>query len=237
MKAFAVIMVGLLISPMLGGADGEPKSPPFSLVAEQEPTSRAERYLLELALDAKRARSLGYVCLGAGAAMVAGGIVVLAGVEDSDGFEGFFEALGGIALLGGGATAMVGGVGVLLIANGPERRYEVVKSLSDSVERERASRDALASLARSGKAKRYVFGGILSALAAYTLARSLARSSEAQSVLIPGALAAFQFLHKSREERAYRNFLADEDMPRERIDVGFGPGPHGGLRLVLTASF
>ena len=128
---------------------------------------------------------------------------------------------------------MVGGVGVLLIANGPERRYEVVKSLSDSVERERASRDALASLARSGKTKRYVSGGILSALAAYTLARS----SEAQSVLIPGALAAFQFLRKSREERAYRRFLADEDMPRERIDVGFGPGPHGGLRVVLTASF
>ncbi|MGZ5453588.1 MAG: hypothetical protein ACXW2R_05205 [Candidatus Aminicenantales bacterium] len=233
MKAFAVIMVGLLISPMLGGADGEPKSPPFSLVAEQEPTSRAERYLLELALDAKRARSLGYVCLGAGAAMLAGGIVVIAGVDDSDGFEGFFEALGGIALLGGGATAMVGGVGVLLIANGPERRYAVVRSLSDSVERERASRDALTSLARSGKAKRYVSGGILSALAAYTLASS----SEAQSVLVLGALAAFQFLRKSREERAYKSFLADEDMPRESIDVGFGPGPHGGLRLVLTASF
>ncbi len=233
MKPFAILMVGLLMSPMLRAGDRTPGSVPFSLAVEQEPTSRAERYLLELALDAKRARSLGYVYLGAGAAMVAGGIVVIAGVEDSDGFEGFFKALGGIVLLGAGATAMVGGVGALLIASGPERRYEVVKSLSDSVERERASRDALVSLARSGKTKRYVSGGILTALAVY----SLATASEAQSVLIPGALAAFQFLRKSREERAYARFLADEGYSAERVDVGFGPGPHGGLRLVLTASF
>ncbi|MGE5742085.1 MAG: hypothetical protein ACM32H_08575, partial [Candidatus Aminicenantes bacterium RBG_16_66_30] len=165
--------------------------------------------------------------------MTAGGIAVLAGVEDSDGFEGFFKVLGGIVLAGGGAALMVGGIGTLLIASGPERRYAVVKSLSDPLKRERASRAALASLARSGKTKRYVSAGILSAFAVY----ALVSTSEAQTALIPGALAAYQFLRKSREERAYARFLADEDVSPQRIDVGFGFGPRGGLRLVLIASF
>ncbi len=233
MKAFAVITVALLLLPMLRAADRPPKSLPFSLSIAQEPTSRAERYLHDLALSAKRARTFGYVFLGAGAVMVAGGIAVMAGIEDSDGFEGFFKALGGIVLVGGGAALMVGGAGTLIIASGPERRYTVVKSLSDPVERERASREALVSLARSGKTKRYVSAGVLSALAVY----ELATSSDAQSALFPGALAALQFLLKSREEKAYARFLADEGVPPGRIDVGFGPGPHGGLRMVLTASF
>jgi hypothetical protein len=234
MKVLAVILMAVLSAQALMAGVGMSKAPAFSLAVEQEPTSRAERYLLELAVAAKRARSFGYVYMAAGAAMVIiGGVVLAAGVDDPDGIKGFFEAMGAVVLIGGGAAAMVGGVGALLIASGPERRYEVVKSLSDALERERASRDALVSLARSAKTKRYVAGGILSALAAY----SLFTSSDAQSALIPGALAAFQFLRKSREEKAWARFLADEGIPPEKIEVGFGPGPHGGLRMILTASF
>lgn len=233
MKALAAILAGLLSVQALVAGERTPKATSFSLAVQQEPTSRAERYLLDLAVAAKRARSFGYVYLGAGAVMVAGGIVILAGVEDSDGFEGFFRTLGAIFLIGGGGTAIVAGVGTLLIASGPEGRYEAVKRISDNLERERASREALVSLARSGKTKRFVSAGILSALAVYTLLSS----SEASSALVPGALAAFQFLRKSREERAYARFLADEGIAPERIDVRFGPGPRGGFRIVLTAAF
>jgi hypothetical protein len=236
MKVLALILAGLLAAPALTAGDGGPpaaRSTTFSLVARQAPETAAERYLFDLAESSRRARKLGYVGLVLGAALTAGGIAFLAGIDDSDGIEGFFEALAGMSLVAAGAVGVIGGMFTLAVASGPERRYEFVRGLSDPGERERASREALSSLSRSGKTKRLIVAGLFSALAVI----SAARGDEAQAALIPGGLAIYQFLRKSREERAYAAFLATEGVPAERISVGFGPGRHGGLRLVLAASF
>jgi di/tricarboxylate transporter len=127
----------------------------------------------------------------------------------------------------------LGGVGTLIFASGPERKHAVIKSLPDPLHREQASREALHLLARSGKTKRFIAAGLFSAVAVY----ALTASSDADGALVPGALAVYQLLSKSREENAYARFLAGGGTPPEGVNLGFGPGPRGGFRLVLTASF
>ncbi|RPJ02994.1 MAG: hypothetical protein EHM31_02105 [Candidatus Aminicenantes bacterium] len=233
MKALALIVLGALASQMLVAEEGAARPAAFLQTAEQGPTSRAERYLFDLALASKRARSKGYVLMGAGAAMSAGGLIIMGGVEDEDGVGGFFEYLGGITLVAGGLACVAGGVGAVAIASGPEKRYAVIRSISDPAEKELASREALTDLSRSGKTKRYIMSGVFSALAV----GALVTTSDPQSALIPGTLMAVTLLTKSREERTYARFLAQEGIRTDEVNVGLGLGPRGGFRLVLTASF
>jgi len=200
---------------------------------EQKPMSVPERYLLELALESRNARRWGYVYLGVGGAMVAGGFALAAGGEDSDFSDDLFRAIVAVGLWSGGGACILGGVGTLIFASGPERKYAVVKSLPDPLHREQASREALHSLALSGRSKRFIAAGLFSAMAVY----AMTGSSNPDGALLPGALAVYQLLRKSREENAYARFLAGGGAPSEGINLGFGPGPRGGFRLVLTASF
>jgi len=233
MKALALIVMGILASQMLVAGEGTDRTAAMSQTVEQGTTSAAERYLFDLALASKKARSMGYVLLITGTVAAAGGVAVLTSVDDDEDLDGFFEALGGFALLSSGVAMMGGGLGAALIASGPERRYAVVKSIPDPLERERASREALADLARSGRTKRYVLGGLMAAAAVY----SLVSTSDPQSALVPGGFAVFQLLTRSREERTYARFLAQDGPPPGSLNLGFGLGPRGGFRLALTASF
>jgi len=233
MKALALLTIAVLASSALWAGDPASEARTFSLAAVQEPTSVAERYLFELALASKKGRRLGYVLVVGGAALVAGGFALAGSADDGDDLEVFFDALGAAVLWASGAVAIIGGTATLIIASGPERRYAVVKSLPDPLHREQASREALHDLARSGKVKRLIIGGAFSALAVY----SLAAGDESQAALVPGALAAFQFLIKSREERTYARYLAAGGLPPDRINVGVGPGPRGGFRVAVVASF
>ncbi len=233
MKAIAVVVMGVLLLSTLTA--GERSSGPAAMpqTVEQGPTSLAERYLFDLALASKSARSKGYVLMAAGAAMTVGGLIIVGGVEDEGGMDDFFKGFGGVMLVAGGLVCVAGGIGTLAIASGPERRYAVIRSISEPAERERASRKALADLARSGKTKRYVTSGVLSAWAVSTLVSA----SDPLAALIPGSFMAVTLLTKSREERTYARFLAEEGEGNEVIHLGLGLGPRGGFRLVLTASF
>jgi len=233
MKAIAVVIMGVLVSSTLTAGERSSRPAEMPQTVEQGQTSIAERYLFDLAQASKRARSKGYILMAAGAALTVGGLIIMGGVEDEGGMGEFFEYLGGITLVAGGLACVAAGGGALAIASGPERRYAVIRSISDPAEKERASREALTALSRSGKTKRYIMSGVLSALAVY----SLVATSDPQSALIPGALVAVTLLTKSREERTYARFLAEEGERNEVIHLGLGLGPRGGFRLVLTASF
>lgn len=200
---------------------------------EPKPVSLAERYLFELALESKQARKRrGYVYLGTGAVLMAGGLVMIAGDNKDTWGDVFLVGLGAMTLTVAGG-AILGGIGTLNVASGPERKYKVVNSLPDALHREQASREALFSLARSRRTRRYISAGIFSALAVH----GLIGTSDPESALFPGAFAVYKFLRKSREEKIYARFLEAGGIPPERINVSFGPGPRGGLRMVLTASF
>lgn len=236
MKAIFIVLICALAAPLLMGGEADcpaKVSPGFSLAPAQEPTPKAEWYLRDLAESSRHARTGGTISLGIGAALTAAGVIMIAGVKDSEDFGDFFTALGGVLCLGMGGTFMIGGAGTLIVASGPVRRYKAVMAIADPIERERAGRLALSSLARSGKTKRYAVSGILSALAIVTVTTS----ANPEVALVPAGLAVYQFFRKSREERAYAAFLAGGDVIPESIDIGFGPGPRGGFRVALTASF
>jgi hypothetical protein len=78
MKALAIIIMGSLVGPMLAAGERPSVAPVFSLNQEREPPSRAERYLSDLADASRRARRLGYVFVGLGAAAVVGNLVLSA---------------------------------------------------------------------------------------------------------------------------------------------------------------
>ena len=240
MKVLTVIIMGLLVSPALTAGGSGTVAVEFSLARKQEtgvepkPMSLAERYLFELALESKQARKWGYVYLGAGAALMAGGVAMVAEAREKDWWgEALMVSWGGVALTAAGGGAILGGINTLIVASGPERKYKVVNSLPDALHREQASREALFSLARSGRAKRHLTAGIFSGWAVL----ALIGTSEPEPALFPGAFAVYQFLRKSRAEKIYARFLEAGGVPPERINVSFGPGPRGGFRMVLTASF
>lgn len=216
------------------------------IISVEPSASLAESYLRRLAerskKDRKTWRTLGLI----GGGLVLGlGAVALASAEEAGGWEGLGLGLVGIMLIPSGVALVGVGIYSLAIPSRAERELDGVMSIKEFAQRERASQEALSSLAVKGKRDRILSGVSLSALSAYFLVGQLKGSRRESydedsnvylSALFSALLAAKNFLWKSRAERAYQNYLKAKEQQKE-LAVRIGIMPHGGIKIGLALSY
>jgi hypothetical protein len=196
--------------------------------------SLAEGYLKRLAERKKKSRKNwgavglwgGGICLGLGAA-------VWAAAEKKGGWESWGTGLAGAMLVATGAVGVVVGALSLAIPSGAERELEDVLRISDLAQRERASHEALSSLAARGKKSRIISCIVLAGFSAYFLS-SKERNYEPAGFW--GALAVSSLIRKTPEERAFQNYQKDREQ-QKKLGFHLGIGPHGGVKVGLSLSY
>lgn len=206
-------------------------------IGEGTSPSLAEIYLRRLAVQSEeRRKKKGYLSLAGGGILTFIGILLY--TKEPEGWLDFSQGFGAFFLICGGLAA---GTGILYasIPSGAEREFKKLQNISDSEQRERMCGDALSSLAAKARRGRIVMGILSSALGAYILARSL-REEEPGSSWTPaallGALALRDFLRKSPSEKAYRDYL-EENQRQKKLSFGIGLGRRGGMRMGLSLSY
>jgi hypothetical protein len=169
----------------------------------------------------------GGICLGIGAA-------VISSADEKDGWwEGFGAALGGALLMAAGTVGVVYGAVSLAIPSPAERKLKKAIRISDPAQRERASHEALSSLATSAKIWRIV----TSAYIAVSAVSSLVESKESSYFPATAAgLAAYLLLTKTRAERTYQNYLKEKEYGKE-LALRIGIMPYSGVKIDLAFSF
>jgi len=183
-----------------------------SMNSEEKSESLAEGYLKRLAERSKKSRKIG----GTAAIVVGGGLIVF----------GYLSIITG-------AGFVVGGSLVLAIPSGAERKLKDVLSISDPGHRERASHEALSSLAARGRRARIlsaVLGAGISGLALFSDEGNALAAAEF------GALAVYNLMRKSRAERAFQNYLM-EKKSRNKLEFSLGVMPYGGVKIGFVYSF
>jgi len=205
-----------------------------SISSEEKSESLAEGYLKRLAQRSKRSRKTGgTVCLIGGGACLALGVALLSSADEEDWWEGFWSGFFGAAAIASGVILAGAGALVLAIPSGAEREFADVLQISDLAQRERASHEALSSLAARGRRKR-IFGGIICAGIS-----ALALFSDEGSFLIAaeyGAFAIYNFMRKSRAERAFQSYLKEKEF-QDRLEFRLGIMPQGGVKVGFVYSF
>lgn len=195
--------------------------------------SLAEGYLKRLAERKKKGRMTGGkvgligggICLGLGAAAISS-------AEKEGGWGAIGTGLVGYLLVFTGTAGVVGGALSLAIPSGAERELEDVLRISDLAQRERASHEALSSLAARGRKRRILSCILLAGFSAYSL--SLERGFN--SSVFYGALAVASLISKTPEERVFQNYQKDREQQKElgfHLDIG----PHGGVMVCLSLSY
>ncbi|MBN1932527.1 MAG: hypothetical protein JW786_13070 [Desulfobacterales bacterium] len=237
MKIIAFVLSVFLVFQALPAVDGVEKLEATSgredLSSEAVPFSLAEKYLQELAQEIYRGRRRwGAVYLGLGAVSVIGGLSMTSSAKESNDFGAIFEHGAGLGLILVGAGIGIAGTVTMATPSGAERKYEFVKSLSEPEERERASREALAGLAKSKRTKRLIWGSVSSALAIV----SVVDNGDYSGTVIFGGFALYQFLRRSKEEKVYQEFLGASVKEKE-LNFTIGPIPRGGFAASLSISF
>jgi len=222
------------------------------LRSEEESESLAFGYLKRFAERNKKRRKTGwYKGLIGGGISLALGAAVISSVKEEDSFQkGFFKYFTGIGLVGGGVGTVVGGILVSVIPSRAERKLKDVLSISDRAQRERASHEALSSLAARGRRSR-ILGGIFSAALSVgsvaIVVYAHAEESEKKLPLIEyfyagaaagAALAVFAFVVKSPGERTFEDYLKERKREqRKELGLRLGITPYGGLKIGFVYSF
>jgi len=202
---------------------------------EEESESLAEGYLRRFAGRNKKSRkTAGTVALVGGPVLFVIGYALLSSAEEEeDWFEGIGKVFGGAMLMASGVVCVVGGSLALAVPSRAEREFDDVLSISDSGHRERASREALSSLAARGR-KRRIFGGIICAgFSAYFLA---ARESSFLLAAEYGGLAVYNLMRKSRAERVFQSYLKEKEF-QNKLEFRVGIMPYGGVKIGFVYSF
>ncbi len=200
--------------------------------SEEKTESLAEGYLKRLAQRSKKGRKTwGTIWLIGGGAYLGLGVALLSSEDEGDWID-LSDLVGAMAIASG---AVMAGVGIYkwAIPSGAERELEDVLSISDPEHRERASHEALSSLAARGRRKRIFWGFIWTGFSA------LALFSEGGSPLIAaeyGALAAYNLILKSRAERMFQSYLKEKEF-QNRLEFRLGILPYGGAKIELAYSF
>jgi hypothetical protein len=200
--------------------------------------SLAEGYLRRLAERKKKSRrTRGTVGLIGGGICLALGAATLSSVEEEAGWEGFWVNFGkgaaGSLLVATGVVGVIGGALSLVIPSGAERELGDVLRISDVGQRERASHDALSSLAARGKTSRILTSIAFAGFSAYSLFR---KESNYDSAGIFGAFAVYSLIRKTPEERVFQNYEKErEQQKRLRLRLGFSP--KGGAYVCLSLSY
>ena len=143
--------------------------------------------------------------------MVGLGAAAMASADEYGGWESFGEGLAGAMLMATGVAGVLGGALSLAFPSGAEREYEDVLRISDRIQRERISHEALSSLASRGK-KRRIFAGIL--VAGFSAYLVLSKEKDYLSAGTYGLFAVYEFSRKSAAERAYQNYLKERERRR-----------------------
>jgi len=202
--------------------------------SEEESESLAEGYLKRLARRSNESRKIwGTIWLVGGGAFMASGVVALSSANDEDWWGGFWTGLYGTMALTSGAIMAGVGISKLAIKSGAERELEDVLSISDPGHRERASHEALSSLAARGRRGRILWGILWSVFSVYAL------SGEEGGSLIAayyGGFALYNFMRKSRAERAFQSYLKEKEL-RNRLKFRLGIMPNGGVKVGFVYSF
>ncbi|NIO47816.1 MAG: hypothetical protein GTN73_00025 [Candidatus Aminicenantes bacterium] len=205
-----------------------------NISSEEKSESLAEGYMKRFAQRSKKSRKTGgYAALIGGGVSFALGVALLSSADEEDWWEGFWSAFIGVSAIATGVVLTAAGALTLAIPSAAERRYEDILSISDPGQRERASHEALSSLAARGRRGR-IFSGIL--LAGISV---LALASEERSYLFAagyGGLAAYNFMRKSRAERVYQSYLKEKEL-QNKLEFRLGVMPHGGVKMGLAYSF
>ncbi len=201
---------------------------------EEESESLAEGYLKRLAKRSKRSRKTwGTIWLVGGGVYVGLGVAVLSSADEDDAWGGLFADMFGAMAIASGAVMAGVGIYKWAIWSGAERELDDVLSISDPGHRERASHEALSSLAARGRRKR-IFWGIL-----WTGFSAVALFSGEGSVLLAaeyGAFAAYNLMRKSRAERAFQNYRKEKEF-QNKLEFRLGIMPHGGVKIGFVYSF
>lgn len=238
MKIIAFVLSVFLVFQALPAVDGveklETTAAREDLSSEDAPFSLAEKYLQELAQEGYRGRRWrGPVYLALGAVTVLGLAITSSAKESSGAFaDAMLEQGGGLGLILAGAGFGIAGTMTMTTPSGAERKYEFVKSLPEPEERERASREALAGLAKSKRTKRLIWGSVCSALAIV----SVVDNGDYTGGVIFGGFALSQFLRRSKEEKVYQELLGASVKEKE-LNFTIGPSPRGGFAASLSISF
>ncbi len=212
-----------------------------NISSEEKSDSLAEGYLRRFAESSKKSRikrsAVGFIgggiCLGIGAA------VISSADEKSGWWEGFGAGLGGAMLMVAGTAGVVYGALSLAIPSGAEREHKDVLKISDSAQRERASHEALSSLAARAKKWRIIEGAAFAVSTVYFLIKSKESSYFQDSYYFPAidaGLAVSLLLTKTQAERTYQNYLKEKEY-RKELELRIGIMPYGGVKIDLAFSF
>jgi hypothetical protein len=233
-----IMVAGLAVQGLEGADPGSSGMPP----AEQEQStvaapSLAEQYLFRLSNKLKKRRTTGgAISLAAGAVLMAGGLAMLSQDEEDD-FLALGELFGAMFIVEGG-VGLVAGTVLLAFPSRAEKADARIRAVSDAVERERAAEEALGDLAKKGRRARMIQGGIgvAAGIAVIFAGGDADASGKLLSGASIGALAAYSFLAKSPEEKAYRSYQERRGL-KPSPDLILGLTPHGGVLAGLSLSF
>lgn len=198
--------------------------------SEKKSESLAERYLRQFAERNKKSRKTGGITYLAGGGVSLGLGVWMMSLEED---ESYFGKLLGVTGIIYGAAFVGAGIYSLAIPSGAERKFANVLSISDPAQRERASHEALLSLATRGKKRRIIKSAVIAGLGVYF---GLKDKESSSAVVFGGVSVAYYFLTKTRAERTYQNYLREEEYRKDlalRIEIM----PYGGVKIGFVYSF
>ncbi|NIM57618.1 MAG: hypothetical protein GTO16_01570 [Candidatus Aminicenantes bacterium] len=200
--------------------------------SEEKTEPLAEGYLKRLAHRSKKSRKTwGTIWLIGGGVYLGLGVALLSSEDEGDWID-LSDLVGAVAIASGAGMA---GIGIYkwAVPSGAEREFDDVLNISGAEHRERASHEALSSLAARGRRRRIFWGIIWTGLSALTL------FSEGGSALIAaeyGAFAVYNIMIKSRAERAFQSYLKEKEF-QNRLEFRVGILPYGGAKVELAYSF
>jgi hypothetical protein len=216
------------------------------LSSEEESESLAEFYLKRLAERSKKARKIGGpIALVAGGGLIAWGASLTSKEREGGAWDVDITPIFGYLSIIMGAGCVVGGALTLAIPSRAERELKKVISISDLVQRERASHEALSLFAARGRKNR-ILSGILSAAYSVEYLLDIADTSSEYNkgtyvyvgAAIWTALAVYSFVVKSPAERAFEDYLKERKKEQQKqLQFRLGIMPRGGVQVGFVYSF
>ncbi len=200
-----------------------------NISSEEESESLAEFYLKRTAQRDKKDRKIfGTIGIVGGV----GFVVLGASPTSEDDLLGLKEVRYFCIITG--AASVGGGILALAIPSPAERELKKVISISDRAQRERASHEALSSLAARGKKGRIIISAVSAGVGAYLTLRS----GRLGPAIFFGGFTASNLLLKTRAERAFQDYLKErESKQRKELALHVGIMPYGGVKIGFVYSF
>lgn len=200
-----------------------------NISSEEESEYLAEFYLKRLAERSKKSRKI----VGSIALAVGGGSIVLGALMPSEIIIFPYRITRAIVIIYGAASV---GAGILALAipSPAERELKKVISISDRAQRERASHEALSSLAARAKKGRIIVSAVFAGVGA---SLTLITGSLGPAVFF-GGFTVPVLLFKSRAERAFQDYLKEKESKQQKeLALHVGITPYGGVKIGFMYSF